>query len=102
MRPDFKNKKIEMRQVRQMGAKSAFSGLTIDLPSEIVIKHIPAYTVKASKIEVKNIVDDSVAKKVIANTSLGKIILWEGAAYDAIGQWTDADVHNKLVELYVK
>ena len=88
--------------MRQKSAQSTFSGLAIDLPSEIVIKHIPAYTVKTSKIEVSSIIDDSVAKKVTAKTNLGGIVLWEGAAYDAIGQWTDADVHNKLVELYVK
>lgn len=99
MRPEFKNKRMAMRQAN---ANAAFSGLTIDLPSEIVVKHIPAYTVKASKIEVSSITDDSIGKKVTAITNLGKIVLWEGAAYDAIGQWTDADVHNKLVELYVK
>lgn len=30
----------------------------------------------------------------------GPVVLWEGAAYDAIGQWTDADVQNRLTELY--
>jgi hypothetical protein len=99
MRPDFKNKRAAMRQAK---GSAGFSGLTINLPSEIVVKHIPAYTLKASKIEVSSVTDDSVTKKVIAITNLGKIVLWEGDAYDAIGQWTDADVHNKLVELYVK
>jgi hypothetical protein len=28
------------------------------------------------------------------------VVLWEGAAYDAIGQWTDADVQARLAELY--
>lgn len=28
------------------------------------------------------------------------ITLWEGAAYDAIGQWTDANVEARLTELY--
>jgi hypothetical protein len=28
------------------------------------------------------------------------VVLWEGAAYDAIGQWTDADVQTRLTELY--
>ena len=99
MRPEFKNKRMAMRQAN---ASADFSGLVIELPSEIIVKHIPAYTVKASKIEVSSIADDSVAKKVTAITNLGKIVLWEGDAYDSIGQWTDADVHNKLVELYVK
>jgi hypothetical protein len=30
----------------------------------------------------------------------GPIVLWEGAAYDAIGQWTDANVQARLTELY--
>ena len=28
------------------------------------------------------------------------IVLWEGAAYDTAGQWTDADVEARLSELY--
>jgi hypothetical protein len=28
------------------------------------------------------------------------IVLWEGDAYDSIGQWTDSDVVNRLSELY--
>lgn len=28
------------------------------------------------------------------------IVLWEGDVYDAIGQWTDVDVQNRLAELY--
>jgi len=28
------------------------------------------------------------------------VVLWEGAAYDAIGQWTDTDVQTRLTELY--
>ena len=28
------------------------------------------------------------------------LVLWEGAAYDAIGQWTDTNVQERLTELY--
>ena len=28
------------------------------------------------------------------------VVLWEGAAYDAIGQWTDSNVEARLTELY--
>ncbi len=28
------------------------------------------------------------------------VVLWEGAAYDSIGQWTDSDVVTRLSELY--
>ena len=30
----------------------------------------------------------------------GPITLWEGAAYDAAGQWTDSDVQARLTQLY--
>ncbi len=28
------------------------------------------------------------------------VVLWQGAAYDAAGQWTDSDVEARLTELY--
>jgi hypothetical protein len=28
------------------------------------------------------------------------VVLWEGSAYDSIGQWTDSDVNTRLNELY--
>ena len=28
------------------------------------------------------------------------VVLWEGAAYDAIGQWSDTDVETRLQEIY--
>lgn len=82
-------------------ANTEFSGLTINFDNEVVIKEIPAYQVKVSKIEIKQIVDSSVKKQVVAYTNnLGIVTLWEGAAYDAIGQWTDADVEARIKELY--
>lgn len=30
------------------------------------------------------------------------LVLWEGDAYDAIGQWTDQNVSDKITELYSK
>ena len=28
------------------------------------------------------------------------VILWEDAAYDVIGQWTDANVSARIIELF--
>ena len=28
------------------------------------------------------------------------VVLWEGEAYDSIGQWTDSNVEARLAELY--
>jgi hypothetical protein len=36
---------------------------------------------------------------VVQTDEVGEIILWEGAAYDAIGQWTDLDVQTRLIEI---
>lgn len=40
-------------------------------------------------------------QKVVAQISgLGAVVLWEGASYIAIGQWTDTNVKERLQELY--
>jgi hypothetical protein len=76
-------------------------GLVVNFPSEVVLKEVPASQLKATEIKIKQILDDSANKKVIAFTDkLGKVVLWEGAAYDAIGQWTDTDVEARILELY--
>lgn len=76
--------------------------LTVDLGSKKVIKEIPARNIEVSKIQITSIEDSAVAKKVVAKTKgfPGQIVLWEGAAYDAIGQWTDTDVANRIKEIY--
>jgi len=54
-----------------------------------------------NSIQVTNVLDDPINKKVLASTKeVGNLILWEGAAYDAIGQWTDTDVQNRILEIY--
>ena len=97
MKPDFKNK-----SKRNLNNES-FSGLTVSLPSEVVVKEIPAFQVKTNKIEITEIVDDSTKKTVTAFTKqFGRVVLWEGATYDSIGQWTDDEVKSKLISMYVK
>jgi hypothetical protein len=54
-----------------------------------------------NSIQVTMVFDDPINKKVLASTKqVGNLILWEGAAYDAIGQWTDTDVQNRILEIY--
>lgn len=55
-----------------------------------------------ASLTVKRLVDKPEKKTVVAivKEQKGKIALWEGAAYDAIGQWTDSDVVARLNELY--
>jgi hypothetical protein len=55
-----------------------------------------------TKVTVKRVVDNNEKKKVTAHVKefTGKITLWEGEAYTTIGQWTDTDVQNRLLEIY--
>jgi hypothetical protein len=97
MKPDFRNR------IRFSGGSENLSGTTITLPSQVVVKEIPAYQVKTTTIEITQIIDDSTTKTITAYTKqFGAVVLWQGAAYDAIGQWTDNDVKARLIALYVK
>lgn len=55
-----------------------------------------------TKLTVRRMIDIPGVKIIrVATAELPKpIILWQDAAYDAIGQWTDTDVVNRLKELY--
>ena len=78
-------------------------GFVVNLPVEVVVREIPAYQVKTSIIEVLSVYDNSLQKKIVANTKqLGEIVLWESDSYDRIGQWSDADVQTRLIELFLK
>jgi len=54
------------------------------------------------KVTVKRVIDNIEKKKVVAHVKefTGKITLWEGDAYTAIGQWTDTDVQGRLLAIY--
>jgi hypothetical protein len=74
--------------------------INLNSPYEAVI--IERRTKTVEKLTVRSIVDFPVEKRVSAQIKeLGEpVILWSGDAYDAIGQWTDTDVQNRLNELY--
>jgi hypothetical protein len=97
MKSDLKNK------LKRNLASESVNGLTVSLPSQVVVKDIPAYQIKTDKIKIIEMIDDSTKKTITAYTKqFGKVVLWEGAAYDSIGQWTDDEVKSKLISLYVK
>ena len=85
-----------------MSQNSQNSVRTINLPAEKIIREIPAYQLKINKVDIKYVQDDMANKKVTAITTgpTGTVVLWEGPAYDAIGQWTDQDVEDRIIELY--
>jgi len=68
-------------------------------PKNIVT--VPQQSVTTQIINVTLIVDYPSSKKVQAQTQeIGVITLWTGSSYDAIGQWTDQDVINRIYEMY--
>jgi hypothetical protein len=73
--------------------------ITLENPKELTIR--PAQVKTISEITIDRMVDLPKQKKVIIfSKELGMVTLWEGESYDLIGQWTDLDVENKLIELY--
>ena len=73
--------------------------IVINNPREFVI--MPEKRATVDKITVLNVTDHGPSKIVTAFTrEFGNIILWQDVTYDAIGQWTDQDVVDRLNELY--
>lgn len=73
--------------------------ITLNQPKEVTV--VPERKQLINEIEIIQMIDIPTQKivRVITNT-LGQITLWEGAAYDAAGQWTDQDVINRIKEIY--
>ena len=73
--------------------------IQLNQPKQITIKEAVIKTITTLTIISLN--DQPKNKKVIANIrEVGSIVLWQDAAYDAIGQWTDTDVQNRILEMY--
>jgi hypothetical protein len=73
--------------------------ITFETPKEVVIVQELKRTIE--EITIEEVVDNNSRKEVKAYTKeLGILVLWTGDAYDAIGEWTDADVVTRVKELY--
>jgi len=73
--------------------------ITFDTAKEIVVVQELKRTIE--EITIEEVVDNNSRKEVKAYTKeLGILVLWTGDAYDAIGEWTDADVVARVKELY--
>jgi hypothetical protein len=74
--------------------------INLNSPYEAVL--IERRTKTIEKITVRSIIDFPAEKRVVAQIrEIGEpVVLWSGDAYDAIGQWTDTDVQNRLNEIY--
>jgi len=74
--------------------------ITLNSPKKIVLQEEKSKTL--STLTVNRVVDLPKQKMVrcFIEELEEAIVLWEGAAYDAAGQWTDADIEARLTELY--
>lgn len=78
------------------------NSMIINLDGESIIKEIPAYQVKVTKIAINKIIDEPSNKRVLALTNIGEIKLWVNEEYDNIGQWTNDDVERRIKEIFNK
>lgn len=61
----------------------------------------PAKTKTVTEFNILTIQDFPSQKKLyVVTEELGRILLWEDAEYDRIGQWTDDDLIARLTFLY--
>lgn len=74
--------------------------ISLTNPKKVVLQEEKSKTV--TTLTVSRIVD--LPKKKMVRAFIEEldepVVLWEGAAYDSIGQWTDLNVEARLAELY--
>ena len=76
--------------------------MRVDLNGTKTITVVPAQTKTLSSLTIDRVVDLQGDKKVFAiiNELYEPVDLWVGADYDAVGQWTDTDVANRIREIF--
>jgi hypothetical protein len=79
--------------------------LKIEFTEPVIFERIPESIVSSDSIEIDYFVDSPRNKIVIAYPTekfrkLREIVLWKGAEYDAIGQWTESDAINRIKEIF--
>jgi hypothetical protein len=74
--------------------------ITLNSPKKIVLQEEKSKTV--TSLTVNRVVDLPKQKmvRVFIDELDEAIVIWEGEAYDAAGQWTDADVAARLNAIY--
>jgi hypothetical protein len=74
--------------------------ITLTNPKKVVLQEEKSKTI--TTLTVNRVVD--LPKQKIVRCFIEEleepIVLWEGADYDAAGQWTDTDVQARLTALY--
>jgi len=75
-------------------------GLLVNFESSITVKTVGGAEIKAKNIEIRKIIDNPMTKTIAAMTTNNRLfILWEGEAYDTIGNWTNEQVVDRVKEL---
>jgi hypothetical protein len=76
-------------------------GLVVEFDSPKVVSRIPEQVITSEKIVIREMVDNPMMKTVtiITDTHPFRMVLWQGPQYDAIGNWTNQDVINRINEL---
>jgi hypothetical protein len=74
--------------------------LTITGNTEVVL--VEEKKVTLTKLTIQRMVDLPNQKKVVCFVKEipTPIVLWEGATYDSIGQWTDVNVIDRIKQIY--
>jgi hypothetical protein len=74
--------------------------ITLETPKEQIL--VQEVKKSITTLTIQRMVDLPAKKevKVFVKELNDPIVLWSGADYDAAGQWTDADVEAKLIELF--
>jgi hypothetical protein len=74
--------------------------ITLETPKEQIL--VQEVKKSITTLTVQRMVDLPAKKevKVFVKELNDPVVLWSGADYDAVGQWTDADVEAKLIELF--
>jgi hypothetical protein len=74
--------------------------ISLSNPKKVVLQEEKSKTV--TTLTVSRIVD--LPKKKMVRAFVEEldepVVLWEGDAYDTIGQWTDSDVTARIKEIY--
>jgi hypothetical protein len=87
--------KIEFNEKKEITIRPAKTEI---VPEKII--NTPAIKRLVNEITILSMLDEPTFKKVTVRTKeVGSLVIWEGDAYDAIGQWTDQDVTDRILEI---
>lgn len=76
--------------------------MIVTLNSPKVMVTVPQKTQTLSQLTIERVIDNPNAKivRVFFKETQKPTILWEGTAYDNIGQWTDVNVQQRILEIF--